>query len=81
MMDLKEWIWDESVWKTSLFGLREKWWDLKEKFVSVVICMIDIFIFLIDKIVNIENLPMWLKIIEGNIINLIGVIDELLSSS
>jgi len=43
--------------------------------------MIDIFIFLIDKIVNIENLPMWLKIIEGNIINLIGVIDELLSSS
>jgi len=43
------------VW---LFGLREKWRDLSEKFMEDVWDVIDILIFLMDKIVKLQILPM-----------------------
>jgi len=65
-MDLKEWIWDESVWKVALFELRGKWWYLRKKFVSDMIGVNGILIFLFDKFVRLK-FAIVVKIIENEI--------------
>ena len=53
-INLKKWIWDKSVKKIKLFGLKEIWWDLNKRFVSNFISVVVILIFLVDKIIRLE---------------------------
>jgi len=42
---LREWIWEESVWKVRLFKRRNKWWKNNKKFMSDAIDVVDNIIF------------------------------------